>query len=62
MIEIIKKGTRQVKECEVCGCVFSFNEEDIEKIDYSSQFHPKGYRKIIRCPQCERVIILEAIR
>ncbi len=59
MIKIIKKGTKQVKECEDCGCVFSFDEEDIEKINYSS--HP-GYKRIIRCPQCETVIILEATR
>ncbi len=62
MIKIIKNGTRQVKECEDCGCVFSSEEEDIEKIDHGSQFYPKGYKKIIRCPQCETVIILEATR
>ena len=69
MIKIIKNGTRQVKECEDCGCVFSFDEEDtvfscdesdLKKIYYSS--HPKGYKRIIRCPQCETVITLEATR
>lgn len=30
MIKIIKSGTIQEKHCERCGCIFSFEEEDIE--------------------------------
>lgn len=63
MIKIIKSGTIKTIECKECGCVFKFDEEeDTEKIDYSSQFYPKGYKTIIRCPQCETVITLEATR
>ena len=66
MIKIIKKGTRQTKECSDCGCIFSFQEEDtstgilyIEKnIDYNSvHFHKK---RVIRCPQCGTVLNLES--
>ena len=29
MIKIIRHGTRQTKECERCGCLFSYDEVDI---------------------------------
>ena len=28
MIKIIRHGTRQTKECEHCGCLFSYDETD----------------------------------
>lgn len=59
MIEIIKRGTKTKMTCKECGCLFSYEEEDIEvepRNPYSSYTIPK---KKIRCPQCETVIILE---
>lgn len=57
MIKIIKEGTRQTKECDECGCVFSFDKEDVEKnIDYNSLY--LNNKSIIRCPQCETVLEL----
>ena len=29
MIKIIKKGTKKNQECDFCGCIFSYEEEDI---------------------------------
>lgn len=54
MIKIIKKGTRDIRECESCGCLFSFDEEDI--------LGGKGLKKYIKCPQCKMKIILKTIR
>ena len=61
MIEIIKKGTKEKCTCKECGCLFSYEEEDIEKQD---KFIPglSCTRMIIRCPQCECVIELSATR
>ena len=63
MIHIIEKGTKQKTQCSKCGCIFSFEKEDIEIM---GNYHPyKEYnsmRKIIKCPQCSNVIVLEAIR
>ena len=63
MIHIIKKGTKQKTQCSECGCIFSFEKEDIEIM---GNYHPyKEYnsmRKTIKCPQCSNVIVLEAVR
>lgn len=52
MIKIIKKGTRQTVECEKCGCLFSFDANDI---NYGNQRDPE---KTINCPQCMNKIDL----
>ncbi len=46
MIKIIKKGTKQTVECERCGCLFSFDTNDI---NYGNQHDPE---RTINCPQC----------
>ena len=33
MIHIIKKRTKQKTQCSECGCIFSFEKEDIEFVD-----------------------------
>ena len=58
MIKIIRKGTKKTIECYECGCYFSFDKEDIE----IQEDNIYGYKYIIRCPQCETVIALEATR
>lgn len=47
MIKIIKEGTRVIRECEYCGCLFSFDEEDVETV-----FNGKADYKCVKCPQC----------
>lgn len=54
MIKIIKEGTRDIRECESCGCLFSFDAEDIS-VD-------QRIKRYIKCPQCENKIILEQIK
>lgn len=51
-MKIIKKGTKTppdkftyVKKCEVCGCKFTYMEEDIKKVCV------EDITKIV-CPQC----------
>lgn len=53
MIKIIKAGTRNKKECENCGCIFSYDEEDNVML---------GTSLYIECPQCGKEIILQARR
>lgn len=52
-IEIIKKGrdlTPKYKaECPNCGCIFSYQEEDVLYMD----FNKNVYYARIRCPHCE---------
>lgn len=55
MIQIIKKGTRTKATCEECGCVFSYEEEDIESRKHSFYGAPETF---IRCPQCECIKML----
>lgn len=47
MIKIIKEGTKDIRECESCGCLFSFDDEDIEVT-----YRKTGYEKHVKCPQC----------
>lgn len=56
MIKIIKKGTRDIRECDNCGCLFSFDEIDTTFVN------EMNVKKYIKCPQCGKNIILEAIR
>ena len=61
MIKIIKEGTRQTITCDNCGCVFSYEQEDIEERTFGmfSARELRGYEKYILCPQCKRKIHLE---
>ena len=54
MITIIKHGTLKKKRCESCGCVFTFEYEDIcINDDPCNRYH------FITCPQCKEKIKLE---
>lgn len=53
MIQIIKLETKRNTECPMCGCLFSFDECDIE---YGTQL---GLCNSIECPQCGNIIDLE---
>lgn len=43
MRKIIKKGTRDIRECDSCGCLFSFDKEDVKT---------NLVTKHVKCPQC----------
>ena len=49
MIQIIKEGTKNITKCSVCGCVFSYEKEDV--MSFSLIHH-------IHCPQCNNDIFL----
>lgn len=62
MIKIIKRGTKKEQECEKCGCVFSYDDTDIivnKQVSYSD-FRMGHYKKYIKCPQCNYIMLLEA--
>ena len=62
MIKIIKKGTRKVQECKECGCLFSYEEEDVKTIPSGLESSLCYYKRYIDCPQCKNNITLEAIK
>ena len=56
MIKIIEPGTRKIAKCSVCGCVFSYEEEDIHTIPHARCLSVTLY---IHCPQCNNDIVLK---
>ena len=55
MIHIIKEGTKKRVVCEICGCIFSYEAEDLmfKGQDGCAYYGIKeGYKKHVRCPQC----------
>lgn len=59
MVRIIEKGTRQIEQCEDCGCKFSFDNEDLMHYKgegiYEKGFK-EGFKHFIACPQCNSLI------
>lgn len=55
MIKIIKPGTKKKCTCEECGCLFTYEAEDI-KIG-GTGYHGGDY-SYIKCPQCNNEIYL----
>lgn len=53
MITIIKRGTKETQRCDFCGCVFSYEEEDVNCDPRIPQ------RKTIECPQCKNTLVLQ---
>lgn len=62
MIKIIKRGTKEEKECEKCGCIFSFDEKEDTILEDTMHLGIKIHKEYIKCPQCGYEIILSAIR
>lgn len=64
MIKIIKKGTRQEATCDRCGCIFSYEAEDVKHWEnhngeYSIVDGTKpGYKDYVICPQCNTDFII----
>jgi len=61
MIKIIKQGTKKTCSCDNCGCLFSYEDEDIENIYQGSYFSVSemNHKNIVRCPQCNTGIVLK---
>lgn len=49
-IEIIQKPTHK---CSVCGCVFSFDREDLKKIPFGTSPIGDVAKQYLQCPVCE---------
>lgn len=66
MIEIIKRGTKKTCTCRECGCVFSYEDEDIEVETYHAldimQMGDDSYKEYVQCPQCNKEVILKQIK
>lgn len=66
MIEIIKRGTKKITKCNFCGCEFSYEEEDLQYLNYvEGKFVPginHGYKRYVLCPQCEKEIAVAQTR
>ena len=60
MVEIIKEGRKKVAHCHVCGCVFSYEPEDM--ITIADEFHKDMKTKSVICPQCNSNIPLIFLR
>ena len=52
MIKIIEHGTRKIAKCSVCGCVFSYEEEDVQIFTI----------RHVKCPQCNEAVTVIAER
>ena len=54
MIKIIKQGTRQKATCDECGCLFSYEAEDVNvHMEYIG-----GSKRMVKCPQCGHEVSL----
>lgn len=60
MIRIIERGTIERKRCYNCGCLFSYEKEDIERSTnvYFGVFADYEY---VICPQCKSKIKLGGV-
>jgi Fe2+ or Zn2+ uptake regulation protein len=68
MIKIIKEGTKKQATCDRCGCVFSYEAEDIEHLEYQNehleftQGIKHGFKQYVTCPQCKDKIVVSQTR
>ncbi len=59
MIKIIQPGTVKKSTCECCGCVFSYENEDVLIDGSFSMDFLRPRRAYVNCPQCNDIVILE---
>ena len=63
MIKIIEKGTNHKIPCNDCGCLFSFDDEDMNIRTgigmCGMEVREKHYKTIV-CPQCNNEIVLDS--
>ena len=59
MIEILKSGTKKKCTCKECGCIFTYEDEDVKgKI---ADYFANDYT-YINCPQCNNEIRLVGVK
>ena len=56
---IIKRGTKEVITCDNCGCLFSYEKEDLINVDTDNY---KGFKEYTICPQCECEVLIRQTR
>lgn len=56
MIEILKRGTKEKCTCKECGCLFTYEQEDIELGAYGRTY------SYVKCPQCDNEIHLVEVK
>lgn len=61
MIEIIKRGTKNITTCKQCGCKFSYESEDIQQ-KFSFVDIYKQYKDYVICPQCNEEVVVSQTR
>jgi len=59
MIKIIEYGTKTITTCNSCGCIFSYEKEDII---YESNYTYKAFKMYINCPQCKEKVVVKQTR
>ena len=59
MIEIIKRGSKEVIDCKTCGCKFSYEKEDV--INQNTDNY-KGFKEYVVCPQCMTEVVIRQSR
>lgn len=59
MKEIIKRGTKEIATCKTCGCVFSYEKEDLVNEDTDNY---KGWKEYVVCPQCNCEVVIRQTR
>ena len=55
MIKIIESGTRKVIQCDVCGCKFSYEKDDVQN-ERTQLF--SGFYDFVECPQCYNKVVV----
>lgn len=55
MKQILKRGTKEIITCKSCGCVFSYEKEDVFEKDLDNY---KAFKRYTICPQCECEVVL----
>ena len=70
MIQVIQHGNKKRIECQNCGALLSYDEqEDVQKgtskttvLSCSGKGSVTRSEKYIICPQCKNKIVIDAVR
>lgn len=55
MKKILKRGSKEIVTCKTCGCLFSYEKEDVLEKDLDNY---KAFKRYTLCPQCECEVVL----
>ena len=59
MIEILKRGTKEKCTCKECGCIFTYEADDIKSTVHGLY---GGNYSYVNCPQCDNEIHLIEVK